>query len=75
MVRHFGKIQCPLASYGLTRLRGCSTVDWQGSEMLSGFKINCSPSQIKYVYTLLTCLCQLYVEFVLCISHIASLVG
>ena len=76
MVRHFGKIQCPLASYGLTRLRECSTVDWQGSEMLSGFKINCSPSQLRYpnefpIHLVNLFVLPCYVKLVFCYIYIA----
>ena len=45
VVEHFGKIQYPLDLYGAVKPGECSSVDWQESEMLNGFKINYNPSQ------------------------------
>ena len=56
---HFGRTHHQLVLYGVMKPGGCSSVDWLGSGMLSGFKINCSPSQQKYA-----CVCvHVFVNF------------
>ena len=45
VVEHFGRIRYLLDLYGAVKPGECSSVDWQESEMLNGFKISYNPSQ------------------------------
>ena len=43
VVEHFKRfMQCLLDLYGVVKPVECSSVDWQESEVLNGFKINCN---------------------------------
>ena len=63
VVEHFGRIRYPLDLYGAVKPEECSSVDWQESEMLNGFKISYNPSQQRYdVYVFSIIYVKLFVQ-------------